>query len=243
VSAPAPLRPFWRYYGGKWRSARLYPDPKHDTIIEPFAGAAGYSCHWHWRKIVLVDKSPIIAGIWRYLIAATEREILALPDIPEGGTVDDVDAPQEARWLMGFWCNNGAATPCKTNSAWSKGSAQNGWGAYPRRRVASQVSAIRHWRVIEGEYSEAPDEAATWLVDPPYSTPAGAYYPHQPANFPALGEWCRARRGQVIVCEQEGADWLPFRRIGDVKSTKGNSSEVVWTSDPPAQTTLFGGTP
>jgi len=37
------LRPFWRYYGGKFRAAPRYPTPTHKTIVEPFAGAAGYS--------------------------------------------------------------------------------------------------------------------------------------------------------------------------------------------------------
>jgi len=33
------LKPFWQYYGGKWRAAPHYPKPRHDTIVEPFAGA------------------------------------------------------------------------------------------------------------------------------------------------------------------------------------------------------------
>jgi len=40
------LRPFWRYYGGKWRAAPSYPSPRCETIIEPFAGAAGYSLRY-----------------------------------------------------------------------------------------------------------------------------------------------------------------------------------------------------
>jgi hypothetical protein len=32
------LRPFFSFYGGKWRIARHYPTPKYDIIIEPFAG-------------------------------------------------------------------------------------------------------------------------------------------------------------------------------------------------------------
>lgn len=32
------LKPFWRYYGGKWRAAPSYPAPLHNTIVEPFAG-------------------------------------------------------------------------------------------------------------------------------------------------------------------------------------------------------------
>ena len=41
----------------------------------------------------------------------------------------------------------------------------------------------------------------------------------------------RARLGQVIVCENEGADWLPFSPLADVKATRPNSRsiEVVWT--------------
>ena len=33
------LRPFFSYYGGKWRSAvKHYPAPEFDQIVEPFAG-------------------------------------------------------------------------------------------------------------------------------------------------------------------------------------------------------------
>jgi len=44
------LRPFWRYYGGKWRAAPRYPAPRHDLIIEPFAGAAGYAMRYPDQK-------------------------------------------------------------------------------------------------------------------------------------------------------------------------------------------------
>ena len=40
------LRPFFCYYGGKWRAAPKYPPPEHDTIVEPFAGAAGYATRY-----------------------------------------------------------------------------------------------------------------------------------------------------------------------------------------------------
>jgi len=113
-----------------------------------------------------------------------------------------------------------------------------------RRRIAEQVRGISHWRVIEGEYHDAPDIEATWFVDPPYSTKAGSYYPHQPESFDALGEWCRHRRGQVIVCEQEGASWLPFRAFGHIKPGAGKhrpdrNMEVVWTSGCDAQGVLL----
>ena len=231
------LQPFWRYYGGKWLASPRYPAPAYDRIVEPFAGAGGYSLRYPSLSVTLIDRSPQIAGIWRYLIAATEREILRLPDVPEGGTVDDLDVPQEARWLIGFWCNAAATMPRKSPSRWAQRGAEGGiraaWGGWnhrSRQRVAAQVHAIRHWRIIEGDYHESPDENATWFIDPPYSTPAGSYYPYQIDDYDDLGSWCRSRKGQVIVCEQEGATWLPFRPFASTRSRHGRSKEVVWTS-------------
>jgi hypothetical protein len=222
--------PFWRYYGGKWRAAPRYPAPECDTIIEPFAGAAGYACRYPSRRVILIDKSPIIAGIWRFLIGSTPADILALPDIPHGGTVDDLPICQEARWLAGFWCNGGTVAPCKSPSKWARrgDAASNwaGWGQKARSRIARDVSRIHHWQVIEGDYREAPDIEATWMVDPPYQTKAGSYYPEQPDSHAALGEWCKARRGQVIACDQVGADWLPWTGRLAIKST-GNSGTAL----------------
>ena len=45
------MKPFFRYYGGKWRDCAKYPPPQFDTIVEPFAGSAGYSVRHHTRMI------------------------------------------------------------------------------------------------------------------------------------------------------------------------------------------------
>lgn len=240
-----PMPPLWRYYGGKNRAAPLYPAPEHDTVVEPFAGAAGYSCHYPQKKVVLVDKSPIISGMWQYLVAVREEEVRRLPDIPDGGTVDDLPAwvPQEARWVIGFWANSASVHPGKRQSARARESGQdapnwNGWGWKARTRIAANVGRIRHWKVICGDYRDAPDVEATWYVDPPYCNRAGSLYPHQPDDFTALGEWCRTRKGLVMVCENEGATWLPFRPLAAIKSQegkhgKGKSMEVIWTNRTP----------
>lgn len=232
-----PLKPFWSYYGGKWRAAPLYPKPLHDTIIEPFAGAAGYSLRYHERKVILVEKYPVIAEIWRYLIGAREREILAIPSVEH---VDELPGwvPQGARWLVGFCMNTVCYSPRLSLSAGARKNAGSGfnagWSQDRRERVASQVSAIRHWQVVEGDYTAAPDVEATWFIDPPYQR-AGTHYKcsSKAIDFAALGAWCRTRRGLTMVCEAEGANWLPFRPLATLRAfgaggQNQTSNEVVW---------------
>ena len=232
------LRPFFCYYGGKWRAAPHYPAPTHDIIVEPFAGAAGYATRYADRRVLLVERDPTIANLWKYLTRVTPAEILALPALVPG-TVDDLPICQEARWLIGFWCNQGTSAPRKSPSAWMRSRARpkSYWGAEVRAILAAQVEAIRHWKVIEGSYESAPDGEATWFIDPPYQL-AGKHYRHRlnEGEYNHLGRWCRARRGQVMVCENVGATWLPFEPWRKTQGTPGArggwvSDEAIWTGD------------
>ena len=49
-------------------------------------------------------------------------------------------------------------------------------------------------------------------------------------DYSALADWCHSRKGQVIVCENEGADWLPFERLCEqVGANRAKRSmEVIW---------------
>ena len=205
------LRPFFCYYGGKWRTAPKYPLPEHDTIVEPFAGAAGYSTRYPDHKIVLVERDPIVAGLWKFLTKVSPRELLCLPDIPDGGTVDDLPVCQEARHLVGFWLNKGASSPRKTPSTWMRSGLRprSYWGEDVRIVLASQVDRIRHWKIVEGSFESAPDIEATWFVDPPYQK-AGCHYRFSEVDFSSLATWVQGRCGLTITCENVGADWLPF---------------------------------
>lgn len=230
------LFPFFCYYGGKWRAAPKYPTPEFDTIIEPFAGAAGYATRYPDRRVILVERDPVIAGLWRYLTRVTPDEIRSIPtDIP--GTVEDLAICEEARSLLGFWCNKGASSPRKSPSKWMRSETRPNsyWGPVIRERIASQVEAIRHWQIIEGSYEGAPDVDATWFVDPPYEK-AGKYYRFKLHSYEHLAEWCKSRRGQVIVCENDGATWLPFKPFTITRNTPGvnrklYSAEVLWTNE------------
>lgn len=217
------LRPFFNFYGSKWRFARYYGEPLYDRLVEPFAGSASYALHFPDHQVELYDLDPVIAGLWKYLIAATPKEIRRLPlDVEH---VNDHAIPQEAKWLIGFWLNKGGTSPKLQKSTWAKNPVSTYWGERIRERIATQVDAIKHWKAFEQSYEQsynaAPDRSATWFIDPPYNNPSGQIYKYANINYEALGMWCRERRGQVIVCEQVGATWLPFKPFRDTRAMEG----------------------
>lgn len=255
------MRPFFNYFGGKWRSSVRYPGPQHEIIVEPFAGAAGFSVRRSGnRKVFLYDKSPIIIGIWDYLIHANKKRILALPDIEFGTMVADPKYKlcQEEAWLIGFWMNTGVANVCRQPSAWydpdkDPSQAKFLWGQRIRKRIASQLQFIRHWKAEVCSYEDIPNRSACWFIDPPYQDHGKWYtYNNKTIDFKHLGEWCLSRQGQYIVCEGKGADWLPFKPFGEVqakyhpgKITEDREKattchEVIFTNTPlPVQVSLF----
>lgn len=233
------LKPFFTYYGGKFRSAPHYPVPKKRSIVEPFAGSAGYSLRYPDREITLCDVDGNIVLTWQYLIGVSPNEILSLPDLLPGQSVGDLPICQEAKILIGWWLNKGAASPCKTPSSWMRsGTHPNSfWGDAVRQRIAGQVEHIRHWQIIQCSYHECSDRDATWFVDPPYIEAGRLYrFGSSKIDYDQLGQWCKNRIGQVIVCENEGAEWLPFRPFIETKSNpssrgKASSREAIWTQE------------
>ena len=93
--------------------------------------------------------------------------------------------------------------------------------------------AIKNWSAVLGSYDDCPDIRATWFVDPPYQTPAGRHYPCDFRRHAALGEWCDTRRGMVIACDQQGADWRPWNWSRSLKGARGASQEVAWVHGVP----------
>lgn len=230
MRSPGDLKPFFPFYGSKWRDARRYPAPCNGVVCEPFAGSAGYATYFSPRAVTLLDVDPIIVGVWSYLTRVTPAEVLALPDLAVGESVDTLRVPQEAKWLIGFWLNRGSAQPKKSRTAFSTRTerSQLVWSERARVRIAAQVESIRHWKVSQGSYETAPrDPETTWFVDPPY-VDKGRYYRCRLVDYAAIGAWCRELPGAVIVCEQAGATWLPFGPLATIKSTRGTSAEVTF---------------
>lgn len=223
------LKRFFKYYGSKSNVAHLFPPPEHDLVVEPFAGSAGYALLHHKKRVILVEKDPEVAGIWRYLIKADPREIRALPDVEEGQSILDLDVPVDARNLIGFWLGMNVThrnnRPCGWMCSWLRDGGPLGrnaasfWSQAVRERIASQLPAIRHWKIFHASYADCPDREVTWFIDPPYlggnSTfrGLGSYYRvnSKMLDYEHLASWVRRRRGQVIACEGPGANWLPFR--------------------------------
>lgn len=223
------LRPFFPFYGSKWRYALSYPVPRFELLVEPFAGAAGYATQHHWAKVVLVERDPVIASVWRFLLTATPRQVLALPDVAHDQDLRDLDLPPAERALIGYWLNPANAYPANRPSTWHKTHPHRVWGRRVRERLADQIGAIRHWSLVEGEWYEGPEGPATRFVDPPYVR-AGYHYRHGPEgiDYAQLAEACRSWPGQVIACEQLGAAWLPFREHARRRAMRGYTDEVVW---------------
>lgn len=235
------LRPFFSYYGAKFNLAALYPRPQFGHIIEPFAGSACYSLRYSDRRVTLYELDDKVFGVWEYLISAKQSEISVLPIKVE--CVDDhPELPQEARWLIGFWLGRARQQPARNAGSWVKlygvGSRRQHsgiWGLRARARIAAQVPHIKHWRVIHGDYrsSDSAAGAATWFIDPPYRGRAGTRYKHGSTalDYGALSTWCQCRVGQVIVCEQSGADWLPFLPLARANGMRGTKTELCWLNN------------
>lgn len=212
------------YFGRKKRLAGLYPEPLHDTIIEPFVGSGAYSLHGdRWQRDVRInDLDERVIGLWHYLQQASSADILALP-VPQPGELLSSYAllSDEERLLVSLHIGPGKN---RSNDVVSKFSR---WPA-GQRYVAQTVDKVRHWTITHGSYSDIPDADATWFVDPPYQR-SGRLYRHHDIDFPHLSEWVKERTGQVVVCEQDGADWLPFTPLATIAiAGKHFSKETVW---------------
>ena len=221
------LNPFFSYFGSKFRLAKLYSPPKYNTIIEPFAGSAGYSLLYPDSNVYLYETYEPVAAVWDYLIHVSEKELLSLPLGPfdKYHPVDDEKIPEAAKILLGFWLTESQTYASRYPQSKSRG---GNWTERKRKLLAEQVQYIRHWKIKNKSFDEIDNKQATWFVDPPYQE-AGKRYRHNKIDFDFLGQWCKKRIGHVIVCEQYGADWMNFKPLSEVKNASNKIyKEVVW---------------
>ena len=218
------MRAFFKFFGAKHRAVNHYPPPDHELVVEPFAGSAAYAVrHSADRRAILVDRDPLIASLWSYLVRVKVTEVRRLPLLLPNQRVSELKRiPEEARTLIGFWMRTGSAEPRDVPSPWAKNPAyaDRFWGEHIRERIARQVVRIRDWEISCGEYLDCPNERATWFIDPPYEH-AGSVYRFGPdrINYKHLSLWVKKRRGLVIACEGPDASWLPFAHLRVVRKS------------------------
>ncbi len=231
------------YFGAKHGAARMYPAPRYDWVVEPFAGAAGYACYWARRNrishAILIDNNPAVIALWRRLQAMSVRELMSLVQPPLGTKSADPLFTDGGRQGLSMLVGRPQSITSRMVKDWPR----------VRARIAATLPLIREWDIRCGDYTDAPDIEATWFIDPPYGlrdgvsgkkTAGGYSYKDARAitftRYNELAAWCRARTGQVIVCEQMPADWLPFRAFRRQRNAVGRGrhairTEAIWLNE------------
>lgn len=223
-----------RYFGTKSNKAKFYPTPLYDTIIEPFAGVAGYSLR-HWKKrVILVDRDEKIIRVWRWLQKAKANTLLTLPwnaKIGDNLTKFNYDCKEAYIFFCLVSGSSGSVKLKILNNFQERPFQAN---KKRKQEIISIPEHIQDWTFIHGDYHALANIEATWFIDPPYQFGGENYVQgNKKLNYSELAEWCRSRRGQVIVCENTAATWMDFQSM---KITSHNhyhkTTEAIWSNKP-----------
>jgi hypothetical protein len=215
------------YYGRKEKLYKHYSKPIYDTIIEPFAGSAVYALKNFDKNVYLIEKDEKIIAIWNYLMSASQKDILSLPLLIKGQSLKDDEfknLTEIEKDLISFFTNPSSAQAKRSVGKF------NIWHEKNRKRLSEDCQKIKHWKIIHGDYTTAPDLNATWFIDPPYQGNGGKYYRYGNSgiNYSNLKEWVENRKGQVIVCENSEANWMDFRPLVRLQGQRKKTFEVVY---------------
>lgn len=214
----------WSYYGSKSKLVNLYPEPKHDLIIEPFAGSARYALKYWDRDVIILDKHKPIIDLWNWLQKASDNDLDNLPRLREGENLDNFNLSYGEFLFMSFIVNEGNFGLRKTATKRAAPKIN-----HKIETTKDILPKIKHWDIRLGSYQDLDNVKATWFIDPPYID-GGQYYPESNKNidYTHLADWCKSRKGQVIVCENNNADWLPFTHLKEHWGGIKKSTEVVY---------------
>ena len=230
------------YYGSKSKLVDLYPSPHHGRIIEPFAGSARYALKWFDRDVLLVDKYSVVVDVWHYLQSASVKDITGLPKLTAGTDIRTLGLSKQETMFVGFMCGVARGKPAFKVSPFAAAHFCEEGRESPYAKVAKQLYKIRHWRIVCGEYTSIENQQATWFIDPPYQVAGRKQYAHTSSSidYKHLAAWSQSRIGQVIVCENMGADWLPFEELATLEGHSFRTIEAIWTNyQLPRQASLF----
>tara|TARA_R110000772_G_scaffold249530_2_gene363869 strand:+ start:41063 stop:41746 length:684 start_codon:yes stop_codon:yes gene_type:complete len=222
------------YYGAKNLLSRYYPSPCYDTIIEPFAGSAAYSCYNMMRNgnlnSIICDKNEDVANAWDFILNCSENDIVNYPTPKIGDYAYD--------FLIKTCSASNASSKCKKMKYTDR---LDRVFQIQKRRIIKFFPIRNRIKFILGDYRAIENTQATWFIDPPYQilNKNGSVFQNGDGysktcnstslDFKELSSYCENRLGQIIVCEKEGADWLPFQKFRKNKtSLNKNYNEVVY---------------
>lgn len=214
------------YYGSKSKIVKKYPKPYFDKIIEPFAGSARYALEYFEKDVLLVDKYDVVINLWKWLQSCSESDILGLPRYNTGDRIirEHLDCDEQYE-LIRFLMQQGTVGGNKVYQWGVKSYEQN------LKRIADSLFKIRHWKFKCGEYTSIENCECTWFVDPPYQNGGHKYrYNNKGVDYDALAQWISGLAGQVIVCENTKADWMPFNPLVEMQGIKFITTEAMWTN-------------
>lgn len=226
------------YYGSKTLLARYYPEPEGNVITESFAGSAAYSIYHllnnNRLKAFLVEKDPRVYETWKWLLNATPKDIQNYP-VPEVGE-------KTSDFLIMTCAVSNAVAKCKELKYTDRIARVF---EIQKKRLIKALSLKDRIEVICDDFTTSPNVTGTNFIDPPYQVnsdvnkgtvfPNGNGYSKQcnsdNINYEFLSEWCKSRKGLTIVCEKNGADWLPFIPLKNGKTSLGKLyKEVYWVN-------------
>lgn len=215
------------FYGRKFKIANKYPEPKYNTIIEPFAGSAAYSMLYYDRNVIINDIDDRIYKTWKYLISTKSNNVSNLPFLEKGESLNDSKfdyLTEEEKYLIGFYLNPGSSTPKKSPGNYCA------WNNKNRDILIENIKKVKHWNITNNDYKKLDNIEATWFIDPPYQKQGKWYrYSNKGIDYDDLANWCLSRKGQIIVCENLDADWLPFTELTKLKGQKNTNIEAIFT--------------
>jgi len=215
------------YYGGKSKIIHKYQEAKYPLIIEPFAGSARYSLRFYNKDCWINDSYKVICDVWNWMIRAELDDINKIPFLARGDDLRSLEMDKDLRSLLGFAVNRGVPYPRHIYTKWPAESDEIG---RLKNKLIHYCGKLKHWKVTNLKYLELPDIEATWYIDPPYQF-GGDLYIENKINYQELADWCKSRKGQVIVCENSKADWLPFKFLTEMSGSKHRTTEVIWTNE------------
>ena len=185
-----------------------------------------YENNWE-KNVILNDKYDKVYAVWDFLINhASVKNIKKLPNLTEGLNIDNLKISESEKILLGFYANPASSTPKKTVSK----RGEISWNRH-KSFLIENLHKVKHWKITNKSYDELKNLKATYFIDPPYQF-GGEYYhsasSNKHLNYDDLAKWCLSRKGEIIVCENNKADWLNFKPLTVLNGQLHKTKEVFF---------------